>query len=62
LSYARIFNFVQPAHLTCFLLTAQMPNTSVNKAQRAPELTDALSDYYLISQVFSHVHQGLGLE
>jgi hypothetical protein len=61
LSYARLFSFVQPAHLTFFSFSAKMLELCVIKAQRAPELTGALCDYYLLSQPSSHVHLGLEL-
>jgi len=43
LSYARLFSFVQPAHLTCFSLCAKMLKPAVFKAQRAPGSPGALS-------------------
>ena len=42
LSYARLFSFVQPAHLTFFSFSAKMRELCVNKAQRAPDCSDAL--------------------
>jgi hypothetical protein len=42
-------------------LCAKMLKPAVIKAQRAPELTGALCDYYLLSQPSSHVHLGLEL-
>jgi len=42
LSYARLFSFVQLAHLTCFSLCAKMLKPAVFKAQRAPGSPGAL--------------------